>query len=404
MVLVCKAWYACGREFLYRNPIIPSPNHIHLFTRTVTKEPTLAKRVLSIVILRVPLFSPPNRIHSAVGFLRPSTTRQRIAQAVNVCANIQSLGLGCMEVLGARPTLATCLPEIPTFTRIRQLWICAASSGKPLTTTYILPPGIFPILEELVLEYFTLDYLLSWPSLPRLRSLRLSRCHLLKTGCLIPPSLRSLRSIELVTTTTTHPSAEDHVQALYRYKNILESLAITVSSRSAFRYPKLDLSRFIKLKHIVLDSRAFSSSLSGEHPCLIADRLPCSLLTIAIVDILGTAGVIKGVKPRYDHSSSYIRDSLVQNLGQLGSLPSLQTLYIEGRVQEWKATLPLLSALSTPRAIETNFLLFDDFPRPYSDYSQLRTYRARHLPWPWPLLLGTLCIAEEVVAPLLFVQ
>ncbi|KDQ64159.1 hypothetical protein JAAARDRAFT_27780 [Jaapia argillacea MUCL 33604] len=429
VVLVSREWNLCGTALLYRNPFIDSPKSLYLFMRTVTTDALLGSFVRSIVVWNMPL-TPPRVRPFAVKKRRYRRAQQNWTNAMRACPHVTALGIVCNSSPNFHPSIATCLPDLKLFTPLRQLRICGRKTW--FRSPFFIPPDIvFPVLEELSLECFILDNLIEWPRLPALKRLRLSCCHVFQQGSLIPKGLPSLRWVELVGV-GTHMRADNQIEALYGYANVLESLAITVACWTS-THAVLEVSRFKALKHLALDFQAFFvpppiAIGASVQPGLTLDRLPPKLKTLDFLDLTGTLRALNNAHIRQNwHDTSAvqgdIRDAMIRVLsGGRDSVPSLRGLYVEGMGTVWTQWREELSL--SCNALDVKFeslfygapvvgvlsvnssspLLVGDEPRVYKDTKELGKMRARNIGWPSLLLLGMICVPGDATASLSFVD
>ncbi|KDQ64153.1 hypothetical protein JAAARDRAFT_217785 [Jaapia argillacea MUCL 33604] len=295
------------------------------------------------------------------------------------------------------------LLHLTVLAHLRKLHICAKSTTCPNLSFF--PPAIeFPVLEELSLECTFVDKALGWPRLPALTHLRLQNFDVVE-GPLIPKDLPSLRWVELIAV-GSQDGTENLVEALYGYADVLERLAISLGCVTTPIV--LEISRLKRLKHLALDYNAFivpppiPIGTIAVQPGLMIDRLPPTLITLDVLDVIGMFREFRDVDPRW-HSTSVVQkvvsDGLVRIFsGGRDSVPCLEALYIEGDGNLWEQSRDELSLSCNALGVKFETLLYGVDPLPFTDGTGLGEQRSHKLGWPSLLDISTLCATTGVAA------
>ncbi|KDQ64152.1 hypothetical protein JAAARDRAFT_217762 [Jaapia argillacea MUCL 33604] len=262
----------------------------------------LGSLVWSIVVWNVPI--TPQRLWPFAS-KKPAYRRAQedFPIIMQACPNVTALGIVCNP--SSRFFSAhTCLQGLTMLAHLRQLEICCGRDPKFMSVSFFPANIDFPVLEELSLECLASGGDFGWPRLLTLTHLRLRCSEAFYGASLIPKGLSSLRSIELFDV-GTYLGAENQIEGLYEYADVLESLAVALGCW-ATTPAILDVSRFKVLKHLVLDFLALvvlppNHFDSAVQPRLSLHPLPPTLQTLNFLDLVATVETLNRLHPRSTH-------------------------------------------------------------------------------------------------------
>ncbi|KDQ64154.1 hypothetical protein JAAARDRAFT_201548 [Jaapia argillacea MUCL 33604] len=395
VVLVSREWNYWGTPILFKNPILDSPRRLHLFVRTVIDNAQLGSLVQSLTVLNIP-FVPSRVLSFAIKMLRYPNPQEDLSVAMLVCPNVAALGI-VFNQLNFPSSTAPSLPDLTVLAHLRKLQICAKHTTFPDLSFF--PATIeFLVLEELSLECLIVDKALRWPRLPALTHLRLQNVDVFE-GSLIPKDLPFLRWVELISV-GSQDGTENLVEALYGYADVLEGLAISL--RLVTTPTVLEISRLKGLKHLAIDYNAFNVPPrfpigTSVQPGLMVDRLPPTLITLDVLDLMGVLKELKDfyVDPSWPSTSAVqkvVKDGLVRVFsGGRDSVPCLEALYIEGDGNIWEQSRDELSLSCNVLGVKYETLFHGVDPLPFTDGTGLGEQRLHKLGWPASLEMSTLC-------------
>ncbi|KDQ59902.1 hypothetical protein JAAARDRAFT_635632 [Jaapia argillacea MUCL 33604] len=375
-ILVCRAWYASGLEFLYRNPYIDSARRIRSLKHAITANHRLADLIQSIVIPESPHYynsSLPRR------FFRPQTVspRTNLIHILKACTNLHSISIADSSLPARRPFHI--LSGFPNLTSLKRLCL----SGLPFIKShsiFLFPCGSLPCLEELYVENTVIDWLTPNPALPSLHTLSLSMCESTYLGSMIPSHLTGIQHVELVDTSASADS-QNHIYRVTQLAHTLISLAI-LRTCNIMTPTVLDPSKFRNLRHLTLDLTAFIPNQFATplaiQPTLVFNQLPPKLVTLTILVPFYEDFDAATSEEATDLQRS-IRQSLTNALwSSMPPIHPLKHIYIEGSKSIWGPTTEGITNLLESKGIKVTLVLIDDMAS-QDDLAGLIALRRSHL-------------------------
>ncbi|KDQ59879.1 hypothetical protein JAAARDRAFT_634893 [Jaapia argillacea MUCL 33604] len=144
VLLVCRAWYASGLEFLYRNPCIASARSIRSLKDTLMANPRLATLIRSIIIPALSRSRSDRFFHPWILSLD-----NNLSSIMNACTHLHSVSISYhhSDTFPLRQRSHVVL-HLPNLTGIRRLCLSGDPSSTPRSLSFD-PDSSLPLLEEL---------------------------------------------------------------------------------------------------------------------------------------------------------------------------------------------------------------------------------------------------------------
>ncbi|EIN07858.1 hypothetical protein PUNSTDRAFT_121062 [Punctularia strigosozonata HHB-11173 SS5] len=308
LLRVCRGWYLAGVAALYAEPFLPSPRALKLFARTVTARADLAALVRTLVLVEPPFRFSWVRVLLLSRGRRERTHRRQAERAegrfyavVAACAKVDAV---CLR---SRRNTHSLLPLIDAsatgIARLRRLTLCgwqwrslsdtlalgaavaggAGGAGDHPAAAAAASDAALRGLEELSLSDFYLPHYFRFPTLPALRTLRVSGTitDIFEPVFVVPPfeALRTLEKIEL----------QGNCWYDYALTQCIQSYAGTLKELSLIGSDELCIARTLDLQAFEALRRLVIGPLEPDQSPFEVVRVPASLRVLVAHSMVGCA-------------------------------------------------------------------------------------------------------------------